>query len=252
MIDFYSKDKYLYALSIVFFLMMNITETKSFQKCDSVRSCTGNALHITVTSGKGAQYVDVPMTKSLSDIKSHMTVEIWIKPQSQSGTKQYIAGLWGPGEDVNDSWALYISPDDTLVFELNGRNTDLGEFDNTIVKGFAGGLYNTWSHIAAVFDGTNQTAYLYINGALIDSARNDMYPLSQLRKTQDNLPLQIGSTNALSNDNNNRTLLGWIDEVRIWNKVIPAFEIYCGMNKSLNDKVDDLILYYRFNQKPFN
>jgi len=249
---FYYKDKYLYALSIFILLFLNIPEAKSFQSCDTVRSCTGNALHITVTSGKGAQYVDVPMSKSISDMKSAMTVEMWIKPEAQAGKKQFIAGIWGPGEDVNDVWTIYISPDDSLVFELNGQNTELRDLDNTIVKAYAGNLYKTWNSIAAVFDGSKQTAYIYINGSLIDSARNYLYPLSQLRKPQDNLPLQIGSTNALSNNNNNRTILGWIDEVRIWNKVIPSFELYCGMNQSLNDKVDNLILYYRFNQTPVN
>lgn len=233
-------------------LLSGLSILYAAQPCDTVLSCAGNALTIEVTSGKGAQYVDVPMSSSLENIKNSMTVEMWIKPERQAGTKQFIAGIWGPGEDVNDSWVLYFSPDDYLVFEVNGTNTNLLSVDNTIAKAPAAALFNRWSHISAVFDGSNQTIYLYINGSLIDSARNSSYPVSVLRQIRDKLPLQIGSTNALSNNNNYRTLKGQIDEFKIWNRVLSSFEIYCNMNTSHKGDEANLIAYYRFNQVPWN
>ena len=250
--QFLYLHKYIYTFAIILFTVLGLNQAKAYQKCDSIKSCTGNALYISKSSGKGAQYVDVPITKSILSIRDSMTVEMWIYPEKQSGSKIYIAGIWGPGEDVNDSWTIYITPQDSLVFELNGDRTGLKELDNTKAVAYAGNLYNKWTHIAAVFDGSLQTAYLYINGALVASGRNDVYPISRLKIPQDKLPLQIGSTNALSNSKMNRTMKGRIDEVRIWKAVLPWFEIYCNMNKSYNYNVDNLILYLRFNQTPSN
>ena len=196
-LSYYFKRN-IYSVAIFFFLVFGIYQANAYQKCDSIKSCLGSALYITKTSGKGAQYVDVPMTKSLRQIRDSMTVEMWIYPERQPGTTQFVAGIWGPGEDVNDSWVIYLTPDDSLVFELNGSNTDLKEFDNTKAVAYAGNLFNKWTHITAVFDGSRQTAYLYISGVLVDSARNEIYPLSRLRRTQDNLPLQIGSSNRIA------------------------------------------------------
>lgn len=236
----------------IIFLLSGLSILYAYQPCDTVRNCTGNALTIEVTSGRGAQYVDVPMSSSLESIKNAVTIEMWLKPERQAGTVQFIAGIWGPGEDMNDSWVLYFSPDDSLVFEINGANTNLLSLDNTQAKAPAATLFNRWNHIAAVFDGSKQTIYLYINGSLVDSARNNAYPVSALRQTRDKLPLQIGSTNALSNNYNNRTLKGQIDEFKIWNRVLSSFEIYCNLNTSHKGDEANLTAYYRFNQVPWN
>ncbi len=233
-------------------MIFGAIDANAYQECDSIRSCTSNALYITKTSGKGAQYVDVPMSKSIRSIRDSMTVEMWIYAERQAGTTKYVAGIWGPGEDVNDSWVIYITPQDSLVFELNGRNTNLKQFDNTRAVAYVGNIYKKWTYITAVFDGSKQTAYLYVNGAMKDSARNALYPLSRLRRPQDNLPLQIGSSNALSNSKQNRTMKGRIDEVRIWRKVFTPLEAHCNMNKWYSYNIKDLILHFRFNQKPNN
>jgi hypothetical protein len=212
----------------------------------------GNALTISVTSGKGAQYVDVDLTNSLKSIKSAMTVDFWIKPTREAGTNQYIAGIWGPGKDKNDSWAIYINTNDSLVFEINGKATNLGEYDNIAVKAPAASIYNKWTHIAAVFDGSRNMAYILIDGALIDSSTNAQYPITELKYPIDNLPLQIGGTNALSDSKSNRTLKGQIDEFRIWNRTFLPIEIYCNLNNSTYGDEPGLILYYRFNENQNN
>src|SRR5579872_2850569 len=62
--------------------------------CDKDKSCVGNALTITITQGKGAQYVDVDTSYRLDDLGTALTFEAWIAPQPQPGKIQYIAGLW--------------------------------------------------------------------------------------------------------------------------------------------------------------
>lgn len=248
------KNIYLLYVSILFFLILFLPiNLFSYEPCDTVRSCLGNALTLTVSQGKGAHYVDVEKTKSISRLKDSMTIEFWMKPERQAGFTQFVAGLWGPGEDKNDVWVIYFSQDDYLVFELNGDRTNLKRADNTIVRIPAAQLYNRWSHIAAVFDGKRAMAYIYVNGIKTDSATNNLYPLTKLRTQQEEkLPLQIGSCNGLSDNSNNRTFKGQIDEFRIWSKLFSDLDIYCNRLKSFEGNEQGLILYYRFNEVPNN
>ncbi len=234
----------IYICIMVFTLML---PAKAAEKCDSLKDCTGRALSLAVTTGTGAHYVDVPMQKSLTNIRNEFTVELWVKPDRQPGKREYIAGLWGPLYDKNDVWVLYIDTNDDLVFEVNG-NRSLKEADNIAVRIPAAALFKTWFHIAAVFNGNTGTASLYINGIQMGTARNDLYPVTSLNVPKDRLPLQIGSSNALLDDKNaNRTLLGWIDEVRIWNFARDAQDIYCGKDESYEGNEPGLALYFRMN-----
>jgi hypothetical protein len=233
-------------LTIIF--LLHTFESKSAEVCDSLRWCIGRTLQFTVTSGKGAQYADITNNKLIKKLDETMTVEMWLKPQKQTGHLQYICGLWGPGVHKNDSWVVYISATDSLTFELNGLN-DLGIDDNTIVKIPASGLYNAWNHFSFVFNGKTGYAYIMINALPVDSARNNLYPLNHLKKlTNDELSIQLGSTNAISNNPDmNRTFLGSMDEIRIWGKALSPMELYCLKDLALGGKEDSLLLYYRCN-----
>ncbi len=248
----YSNKSFMfkYILPLVL-LILGVVESSSSEKCDSIRDCTGRALNFQVTSGSGAQYVDVPMRQSLTSLSSEFTVDMWLKPERQPGKREYIAGVWGPLVDKNDSWALYIDINDDIVFEINGPVNRGGE-DNTIVRVPGSSYFGKWFHLAAVFDGNTQTAYLYIDDVPAGSARNDRYPASRLRKPRDSyLPMQLGSCNALLDDKANyRTLLGWMDEVRIWNYARTEDEIYCGKDISYNGDEEGLALYFRCNEMP--
>ena len=235
-------------LILSFVLLFAEQEARSTEVCDSNRSCVGRTLKFKVSSGKGAHYADIENNDLLKKLGETMTVEMWLKPEKQSGKLQYICGLWGPGEDKNDSWIAYISPDDSLTFELNGLNS-LGPIDNTVVKIYAGNLYNSWNHYAFVFNGKTGYAYILINAEVKDSSRNSFYPLSRLKKiSNDELSIQLGSTNAISNDQNqNRTFKGDMDEIRIWGKALSPSDLYCLKDKALGGKEDSLLLYYRCN-----
>ncbi len=235
---------------LFFMIILTYSEVYSYEICDSLRECTGRALTLSVPFGKGAHYVDVDKTQAQDNITDQMTVDFWMKPIRQPNKIQFIAGLWGPGRDRNDVWVIYINEKDELVFELNGNGTNLGEIDNTIAKISADNLYDTWHHIAAVFDGITRQAYIYIDNVIASVASNPDYPLNKLRLLQNkNLPIQIGSCNALS-DNKNlyRTFLGQIDEFRLWSRVLTPDEIYCYRLKSLIGSEPGLVLYHRYNE----
>ena len=132
---------------------------------------------------------------------------------------------------------------------LTERNPSLGDTDNTILKVNAIPLYDSWQHLSFVFDGRIGYLYLYQNGNLLAMKRNDLYPLSKLKQVENKeLSIQIGSTNALSNDLDiNRTMLGYIDEIRIWARALTRDEINCQKDIALSGNEDSLMVYYRCN-----
>ncbi|HET6401156.1 MAG TPA: choice-of-anchor D domain-containing protein [Candidatus Kapabacteria bacterium] len=220
--------------------------------CDKDKSCVGNALTISITQGKGAQYVDVDTSYQLENFDTAITFEAWIDPQPQPGKIQYIAGLWGPNKDNNDQWVLFIQ-DTKIYFALSKDNSYKGDSDNTVAVASVPDLYtNGWRHVAAVWDAQSTAARIYIDGVLVATVTNPLYPLTKLHVPEDNLlPLQIGSCNGLNDDPvTNRTFLGQIDEVRLWSRALSAQEIACQRLVSLNGNEPGLELYYRCNEDP--
>lgn len=234
-------------------LFLNSAHAQWPAKCDGDKECVGNALTISVTSGKGAQYVDVDVDSALrAVIDTAITFEAWIAPQLQPGKTQYIAGLWGPNKDNNDEWVLYIQ-DNKIVFALSKDNSYKGDSDNTIAIATVPDLYsNGWRHIAAVWDGKSTMAKIYLDGRLVASATNPLYPIDHLHKPENKvLPLQIASCNALYDDTVvHRTFKGQIDEIRLWHRALSAQEIACQRLISLQGNEPGLDLYYRCNELP--
>ncbi len=242
---------YLVALIAFVFLCAPLTGSAQFPAgCDQDKSCVGNALTTQITSGRGAQYVDVDSSYRVLNIRSAITFEAWIKPQPQPGMRQFLGGLWGPNKDDNDQWVVYIE-DNRVVFALSADGTRLQDADNTIAAVDLPDLYTRgWVHVAAVWDGASTAARLYIDGFEAARAVNPTYPLTRLHPVANkNLLMQIGSCNGLYDDPARfRTFLGQIDEVRLWNRDLTPFEVRCWRNLSLQGNEAGLVLYYRCNE----
>jgi hypothetical protein len=218
--------------------------------CDANKNCIGQGVQTTVTNGRGAQYVDID-GQPIADRQTALTFEMWIKAEPQPGKRVYLGGLWGPAVDNNDVFILYIDTNNDLVFEVNGDGTKFGALDNTIVRTPASSIYNVWTHVAAVFDGSTQSVSLYIDGALVAGpVRNAQYPAQWLKPLERrDLPTEIGSSNGLSDDTDKyRTFKGFFDEVRIWNRALTEQEIYCNRHLSLAGNESGLRVYFRCNE----
>ncbi len=224
------------------------------EECDSIRTCTQNAITFAVTSGKGAHYLEVQNTASLESISDSMTVDFWVNAEEQSDKNQFLAGIWGPGDDYNDEWVIYIDRNNQLTFQINGANSNKGYEDNTSCSFDYSSYFGEWHHIYAVFDGFTSQIFLYIDGIKLATGINTEYPVQRLRnRVNTELNLQIGSTNALSDDLNvNRTLLGQIDEFRLWNKIFDEDIMFCQKDESLEGNEEGLIIYHRYNETPDN
>ena len=165
------------ALPVVFLLLFPWRMALAQAPCDVDHSCVGNALQF---PGGDLDYVDVFTTPALERINSSgaLTVSLWLAVDRQAGVSQFIAGVWGPRTDRDDQWLLYVDERDSLVFTVSNGTTNLGQFDNTVVR--AAAAYGQWMHVAAMWDAASAEARLYIDGRLIATARNVDYPATSI------------------------------------------------------------------------
>jgi len=242
----------LFAPFLLFFtlLLPAVLRAQFPASCDTAKTCIGNALTTSVTAGKGAQYVDVDSNYRLRSLTGAITFEAWIKPEQQVGKRQFVAGLWGPNRDNNDSWAVWIEGE-TITFTLNPDLSFLGDADNTTATYTLPGLYTRgWTHLACVWDSASTAARIIIDGYEAARATNPTVPMLRLKQAEDRkLLTQICATNALYDDTVRfRTFKGQIDEIRIWRRALAETEIRCGRDLSMEGNEPGLVLYYRCNE----
>jgi hypothetical protein len=179
-------------------------------------SGTGNTGHITgttwTTAGKyggalafdGGARVTIPDAPSLH-LTTAMTLEVWVKPSP-----------------MVDWWADVIyKADDTYYLEAtspSGTPVAGGTWaSNQNLVAPAPLAVNTWTHLAATYDGT--TVRLYVNGTLAGSAPRSG-PLASSTH-----PLEIGGDSLYG-----QYFTGLIDDVRVYNVALTATQIQSDMN----------------------
>jgi len=251
------KMKNLYYLIIIATILVTFVVPKSsfaVGQCDQggpQLRCLGNALRVETRTGVNKQYVEV-ITPNLNANfnNTDFALEMQLRISNRiTGSRQFITGIWGPGEDDFDVWVVYINELEELVFELNHPTEKLKSVDNTIVKIPLGAWANSWFFLRATFDIASSYAKLYVKGngiQLTDSARNDQYPITRLKQIAgNNLNLLIGNSNAISNNPNFHSFYGFIDEYRLYNQLPNP----CWQNLSLAGSESGMMLYLRFNEE---
>lgn len=148
------------------------------------------------------------------DLTSGMTLEAWVNPTQLGGWRTIFLK-----EQTNGLvYALYAN---------NDSNTPSGEVTLTSSGGDSRGSgtlpLNTWTHIAATFDGS--TLKFYKNGTLESQKQ-----LSGTIKTSSN-PLRIGGNSIWG-----EYFSGLIDDVRIYNRAISELEINSDMNTPVGNE----------------
>ncbi len=141
------------------------------------------------------------------DLTTGMTLMAWVRPSSVAYWRTVMLKEQ-PGQLV---YALYSSSDGDRpsghVFAGGDR-----QLDGTSVL-----PVNAWTHLATTYDGANQR--LFVNGVQVSSrAQTGAIATS-------NNPLKIGG-NAIWGE----WYAGLIDEVRIYNRALPAAEVTSAMN----------------------
>ena len=154
--------------------------------------------------------VNVPDSSSLH-LTSAMTLEAWVRPAT-------VSSWWS---DViykgDDNYYLMGASDNSSRPAAGGT---FGATSSSNVFGPSALAANTWTHLAATYDGS--TLKLYINGALASSQVR-----SGSMATSAN-PLQIGGDNIFG-----QHFGGIIDEVRVYDVALTAAQIQADMNTAI-------------------
>jgi hypothetical protein len=187
----------------------------------AVTDASGNANHGTVLSATwspqgrfgGAllfdgvnDWVTIEHTPSLA-LSTGLTLEAWVYPTATAdGVHTVVAKEQPNGLGYFLRANSGTVPPATGVF-VEGEQVLLGEASLPV---------NTWTHLAATYDGTRQR--LHVNGVEVAS-RPQTGPIEGA-----NHPLRIGGNSVVG-----EYFQGWIDEVRIYNRALSTSEIRADM-----------------------
>jgi hypothetical protein len=154
-------------------------------------------------------WVTVLDSSSLT-LTTGMTLEAWVQPTSASSNafrtimlKERPSGL---------SYSMYSNN----ASKRPSSYINLGGIDQS-VQGPATLLSNSWTHVAVTYDGT--TLRLYVNGALVTS-----------KSLPGALVAGGGALRIGGNSVWGEWFMGYIDEVRIYNRALAVGEIVTDMN----------------------
>lgn len=179
------------------------------------------ATHLNFDGSNDFVNLSTPISTALNG-STALTLEAWINPSALNGWNNIITDYDG----TYHKFLLRVRNNNNIQFWLNG----------TVLNSAFTVPLNTWTHIAAVYDGANM--YVYANGVLIASqAATVSLPATS---NQVNIGARIGS--------NTENFTGNIEDVRVWSNARTAEQISGSMNCELQGSESGLLAYYKFNQ----
>lgn len=197
---------------------------------------SGQNTAIDLTNGVDG-LVEIPYAPQVVP-QSGMTFEAWITYDDSTIPN---AWTWPTIARQNqaagaEAWFLRVQAANnnskTLRFKVKTSSGDVN-----VDWGFSAGQLNTWTHVAATYDGT--TATLLVNGAPVATAAgNGLPPFDQGDTLRIGKGADIGGPIEVWN--------GSIDEARLWPFARTAGEIAATMNMELNS-VPGLVSTWNFN-----
>ncbi|TAF98378.1 MAG: hypothetical protein EAZ47_00450, partial [Bacteroidetes bacterium] len=166
-------------------------------------------------------------TSSLLDIRSSMTVELWIRPTTNMGN-----GKWDRLVHRNFGTGYFFGgkagSTNALAVVLNNNINLVATPNNTVTV-------NEWQHVAFVFDDAANTVKIYRNGIEVASATYTG-------------AMAGGNFNCTLSENSAEAFGGAMDEVRIWNVARTQAQLQANMGSSISATTTGLVAYYNFNQ----
>ena len=185
---------------------------------------SGNANHGTIQGatrvttgrfGKALSFDGVNDVVTVADAASldtsYVTVSAWVYPTALSGWRTTVIKE-APGGMVYSLYAHDNAPNPAMTIAMGGVDH--------ATSGTAPLPLNTWTHLAATYDGT--TVRLFINGQQVSTKAIS----GKLIVTGN--PLRIGGNSVWG-----EYFSGRIDEVRVYNRALTTTEIQADMNRAV-------------------
>jgi PKD repeat protein len=188
-----------------------------------VSDASGNANHGSISGatriaagrfGRALQFngkndwVTVDHSASLNLTKG-MTLEAWVYPTASTRTPATILMKEGSGTASYRIYTNFRREGPTSIINIGGASKTLSDQSKLPV--------NTWSHVAATYDGSTQK--LYVNGELVGS-----------RSQTGSIDVSTGKLRIGGNSVWGYYFAGYIDEVRVYNRALTEAEIAADSN----------------------
>lgn len=169
-----------------------------------------------------SDYLSIPHTVSLG-ITGSLSIEYWLYTGNGSGD----VGIFKDNPPSNRSYLAYITSNElsTMQISSDGVNTSL-------LAQPSGISFDTWHHLAFVFDASAGTAKFYRDASLIT--------------TETGFPASIFNGNASLLLRSSRDTTTRIVDVRIWNVARTITEISDNRNTFYSGDVAGLIANWQF------
>jgi hypothetical protein len=207
---FVLQMKKLYTLLIGLFLSVHIATAQT----------PGNTLNFDGIN----DYITAPLPSVFSNIPGNdFTIEAWIKPTGNAFSRILYAQ-----QNATNFAALSISAGNQIYFYVNNSTSAVTSSSLPI---------GVWSHVACTWNASASVMEIYIDGLLQTTSPGGT------SSTGTNNIMTIGSRTDGA-----QYFQGDIDEIRIWNVVRTACEIYSTRNSTYSTTSTNLVAYYNFNQ----
>jgi len=173
---------------------------------------------------------------------SDLTYEAWVNVTDADSVVDYTAVIDARIGSSNSKAMIFktFSTGLTVSFEYHGAWGYSDSAANVVTEG-------EWHHLALVISATDLKASFYIDGDLAGERAQGTGGDSDYGNIGAEVnwgdQIMVGSSNQM----NERTFLGMIDEVRIWKTARTAEEIAANMASEIDETNPDLIAYYPCN-----
>ena len=169
------------------------------------------------------------------NITNNLTVEMWVKVESQPAADYYLASKFLNSPSSSRSWAWIYDDNGAGGYRFRFFSADAGgslgdySLNHTLTVG-------SWTHIATTF--ASGTAEFFVNGSSIGSGTGTLDSSLQ----SEAIAIALG---ADGNGGNNFD--GKVDEFRIWNDVRSEAEILANYKKEISGASANLQCYLQLN-----
>ena len=159
------------------------------------------------------QYVDCGV--STISLPINITLSAWI---NQSSTNAYRNIITKEGATaVALDYGLTTSPNGNLYFWFDNGGFRIHETSTNSINSI-----NIWYHVTAVYNDTNNTVQMYVNGVQIYTQTETVSLLAH-----SNSKLFVGWRNSLIS---NQSFVGKINQAQIYNRALTASEVLQNYN----------------------
>ena len=178
----------------------------------------GQAFHF-----DGDSYVEFPNSPSLNPAGS-FSIECWVFPSHDATGQEVLVSKWGDMGDLYNqrSFALALLPGRVVEFSIADPEHQSDHSFQVLDSASGTMTPGTWNHLVAVYDQSEGTRRIYLNGA--ETAERTDSPITILNSIA---PLTLGAwyRSGLGQDYVDSYFTGSLDEVSFYNRALGDVEV---------------------------